>query len=177
MKTPVDFGEEKRNGTEVTLPGLHTTLHLKMFVASKRKRRFTLRLSEAVKTLIGKNEVYGLEWGDPDISEPLRHVRDRFLRPYATSDANVVEIGPGGGRWTRYMKDVRHLYAVDYHQELLNELKSNHRGGDNVSFIKNNGDDFPSIPDGAADFLWSFDTFVHLDIDIIDRYLGNMRRS
>jgi ubiquinone/menaquinone biosynthesis C-methylase UbiE len=73
------------------------------------------------------------------------------------------------------MLDARRIYAVDYHQELLDELKSNFNRG-NITFIKNNGDDFPSIPDGTIDFLFSFGTFVHLDAEIIDRYLKNMKR-
>jgi len=72
------------------------------------------------------------------------------------------------------MLDVERLYAVDYHQELLNELKSNF-DTDNFVYIKNNGDDFPNIPNASVDFVFSFGTFVHLDLDIIDRYLRNMK--
>lgn len=41
--------------------------------------------------------------------------------------------------------------------------------------MKNNGDDFPGIPDGSVDFLFSFGVFVHLDVDIIDSYLRNIK--
>jgi cyclopropane fatty-acyl-phospholipid synthase-like methyltransferase len=44
-----------------------------------------------------------------------------------------------------------------------------------MTFIKNNGDDFPGIPQCSVDFVFSFGTFVHLDIDIIDRYLAHMK--
>lgn len=102
-------------------------------------------------------------------------MRDHFLTPYVSPSATIVEIGPGGGRWTRYMLSARRIYAVDYHQELLDELRSRFNRP-NIAFVKNSGDDFPGVPDGTADLIFSFGCFVHLDIDIIDRYLANMRR-
>jgi SAM-dependent methyltransferase len=85
----------------------------------------------------------------------------------------VLEIGPGGGRWTRYMLGARHIYVVDYHQELLDELARSF-GGDGLTMIRNNGSDFPGVPPASVDFLFSFGCFVHLDFDIIDSYLRNM---
>jgi cyclopropane fatty-acyl-phospholipid synthase-like methyltransferase len=105
----------------------------------------------------------------------LVYVREHFLLPYIDPSKTVLEIGPGGGRWTRYMLRAGTLYAVDYHQELLDELHRNVRGV-NLHPILNNGDDFPGIPDASVDFGFSFGTFVHLDVDIIERYLANLRR-
>jgi hypothetical protein len=42
--------------------------------------------------------------------------------------------------------------------------------------LKNNGDDFPRVPDASIDFVFSFGAFVHFDLDLIDRYLGNIKR-
>lgn len=156
------------------MPELETTLHLDMFRKSLRKRRLTTRIKKAVKVLFAKNDLYGIEWGDPETAPPLRYVKEHFLTPYLSPDTTVVEIGPGGGRWTRYMLKAKHIYAVDYHQELLNELASDF-DRPNITFIKNNGDDFPDIKEGSIDFIFSFGAFVHLDIDIIDRYLQNMK--
>jgi hypothetical protein len=157
------------------MPKLATTMHLEMFRHGKRQRSLANRIRKAFEVLVARNDVYGLEWGDPEVTPPLAYVRDHFLKPYISPDTTAVEIGPGGGRWTRYMLKANRLYAVDYHQELLNELKSNFDAG-NIVYIKNNGDDFPDIKDASVDFLFSFGTFVHLDIDIIARYLRNMKR-
>ena len=102
-------------------------------------------------------------------------MRDHFLRPFIASETTVVEIGPGGGRWTRYMLGAKRIYAVDFYSELLNELKNNIKSS-NITFIKNNGDDFPEVPDNSVDLVFSFGTFVHLDCEIIDRYLQNLHR-
>lgn len=155
------------------MPPLDTTLHLEMFRAGKRRRSLTSRIRKAIKVLFA-NDVYGLEWGDPEVIPPLTYVRDHFLTPYLSPTTTVVEIGPGGGRWTRYMLKARQVYAVEYHQEILSALKTNLQAP-NITYVKNNGDDFPNIQDGSIDFLFSFGTFVHLDIDIIDCYLRNMK--
>lgn len=133
-----------------------------------------MRIKKAVQVLLAKDEIYGLEWGDPEVSPPLRYIRDHFLQPYISSETTVVEIGPGGGRWTRYMLNAKQIYAVDYHQELLDELKSNFDSA-RIIFLKNDGDNFPNVPNESVDFVFSFGTLVHLDIDIIDRYLKNIK--
>lgn len=156
------------------MPKLDTSLHIDMYSAGKRHRGLTQRIRKAMKVLLAQNDIYGLEWGDPERIPPLNYVRDHFLTPYVTSNSTVVEIGPGGGRWTRYMLNARQIYAVDYHQELLDELKANF-DANNITYVKNKGDDFPRIPDGSVDFLFSFGVFVHLNVDIIDRYLRNIK--
>ncbi|HEU5397089.1 MAG TPA: hypothetical protein VFV81_07970, partial [Verrucomicrobiae bacterium] len=93
-----------------------------MLDAGKRKRRFRSRVGQAIKVLFA-DEIYGLEWGDPENSPPLQYIRDHFLLPYVRPETTVLEIGPGGGRWTRYMLPARKIYAVDFHQELLDELE------------------------------------------------------
>ena len=157
------------------MPKLDTTLHLDMLRAGKRRRRLGTRITKAVGVLLGRHDVYGLEWTDPDVNPPLRYIRERFVTPYVSPDATVLEIGPGGGRWTRYLLAAKRVYAVDFHQELLDELRANFHAP-NVTYIKNNGTDFPGVPDRSIDYLLSFGTFVHLDIDIIRQYLQNMRR-
>jgi ubiquinone/menaquinone biosynthesis C-methylase UbiE len=156
------------------MPKLDTPLHLDMLRTGKKVRALPGRIKQALKVLFAKTDVYGIEWGEPETNPPLTYVRDHFLLPYVTQDAIALEIGPGGGRWTRYMLGVKRLYAVDFHQELLDELKSNF-DSQNLTFVKNNGNDFPGIPNGSIDFIFSYGVFVHLDVEIIDQYLRNMK--
>ncbi|BAP55940.1 type 11 methyltransferase [Thioploca ingrica] len=158
------------------MPGLNSTLHLDMLKRSRWKRRLLPRLLLAIKRELSAGEgIYGLEWGDPEVLEPLKFIRDRYVIPYVNAKHYAVEIGVGGGRWTRYMLGFNKLYAVDYHQELLDELKKNFNKP-NMEFIKNNGTDFPKIQDCSIDYLFSFGTFVHLDTPLIKAYLNNMKR-
>jgi ubiquinone/menaquinone biosynthesis C-methylase UbiE len=95
--------------------------------------------------------------------------------PYVKADHIAIEIGPGGGRWTKYLLGFGKVYAVDYHNELLSELRRRHGYRRNLEYIKNDGNNFPGVPAASADYLFSFGTFVHLDFPIIEGYLDNIR--
>ena len=73
-----------------------------------------------------------------------------------------------------YASRLGYAVAVEFHEELLTELRSRFRRA-NLAFVRNNGTDFPGIANHSVDFIFSFDTFVHLDVDIIEEYLENMK--
>lgn len=156
------------------MPDLNTMLHLKMLNDYKKSTSFLSRIRKAINILFTHSDIYGLEWGDPEMNPPLNYVKSHFLLPYLNSETTLIEIGPGGGRWTRYMLHVKNIYAVDYHQELLHELSKNFSKS-NIHFILNHGDDFPQIPEKSIDFVFSFGTFVHLEIEVIHSYLKNLK--
>lgn len=150
-------------------------LHTTMLARGRAKRALWQRIRKAAQYLVRGDGIYGMEWGDPDVLPPLKHVRDNYLLPYLDPTKTVLEIGPGGGRWTRYMTTANTIYAVDHHRELLEELSRSVRSR-RLRRIVNHGDDFPGVPDGSVDFVFSFGTFVHLDAAVIDRYLRNLKR-
>lgn len=156
------------------MPELGSPLHLDMYEAGRVDSSFAARLKRACRILLGSERIYGMQWGDPDSSPPLTYVRNHFLAPYLGPEVTALEIGPGGGRWTRYLLRTKRLYAVDFHQELLDELRS-HIRADHVVFVRNNGSDFPGVPPASVDFVFTFGTFVHLDVPVIDAYLRNLR--
>ena len=122
-----------------------------------------------------EGELYGLHWGDPEKTPRLAWVRDTFCLPYIDPNGVAVEIGPGGGRWTRYLKDFGKLYAVDFHKELLDELAENFTEP-NIVPIQNSGTDLPGIEADSVDFVFSYGVFVHLEQDVIDAYLAEIHR-
>ncbi len=156
------------------MPDLSTKLHLKMLENSKARRPLLPRLVKAIKRELTSSGIYGLEWGDPETVEPLMFIRERFVTPYVHGDQCALEIGPGGGRWTRYLLGFGKLYVVDYHVELLDELRKNFNRP-NMRFINNHGTDFPGVKERSIDYLFSFGTFVHLDRTLIESYLTNMK--
>jgi len=156
------------------VPSLKTSMHLDMWREYGQQRSFLNRVRQAMRDVLTPKELYGLQWGDPEIAAPLGFIRDRYVLPYVKPDRVAVEIGPGGGRWTRYLLGCGQLYVVDYHPELLNELRKTFNKPI-MQFIKNNGSDFPGIPENSVDFIFSFACFVHLDADLIEAYLKNMK--
>jgi SAM-dependent methyltransferase len=160
------------------LPDLDADLHVRMLDQHRRRNSLLRRIRRALKAArreLKGTPVYGMRWGDPETLKFLKYLKDAYLAPYVRPDAVVVEIGPGGGRWTRYLLPARRVYLVDFHAEVLDELRRT-VAGENLVFVKNDGTDFPGIDSASVDFLWSYGTFVHLDAPLIEAYLKNMRR-
>ncbi|SRR6266446_3535442 len=143
--------------------------------AGTNKSRF-LKVADLEK-LFGKprGDIYGMHWGDPEHLAPLAFIKNHYLLPLIEKEFTGVEIGPGGGRWTQYLKKMKRLYVVDFYQEMFAEF-SRHFTAANIIPIKNNGSDFPGIGDEEVDFLFSFGVFVHFELPLIESYLRNMQR-
>ena len=152
---------------------MSSDLHLRMFSEWRRRNSLTKRL---LRTFRPPALLYGLEWGDPETVPPLRHIRDRFVLPYVNQQQVALEIGPGGGRWTQYLLGFAKVLAVDFHQQVLDQLKRDFRSSQNIVYIKNNGSDLPGIGQETVDFAFSFGIFVHLDFNTITSYLQEIRR-
>lgn len=155
------------------MPDLDTSLHTDMLEQFQRETTLLHRLYRSFRREFKGKNIYGTAWGDPETELPLRFIRNRWVAPYVSKDQVAVEIGPGGGRWTQYLLGFKRLYAVDYYPELLKQLKKNFTKP-NVVFVQNTGTDFPGVPEHGVDFVFSFGTFVHLELPLIKAYLGNI---
>lgn len=155
------------------MPDLDTHLHLDMLREHKQQNGFARRVRRAVRDVVAPTKVYGLQWGDPEVAGPQLYMRDHYVLPYVQPDQVGLEIGPGGGRWTQYLSGFRQLYVVDYHAELLEELRRNFRAP-NMKFIVNNGTDFPGVHEHSVDYVISVACFVHLELHLIAAYLKNI---
>jgi SAM-dependent methyltransferase len=136
---------------------------------------------------------YGDQWGDPSASRlrylvrklryrhrlpgDLAKVRSRYLEPYATPDAVALEIGAGGGRWTRYLLAAREVIVVELNREFVEYLERRFPDArEKLRFYETSGYELRGIADESVDFVFSFGTFVHIDPEGIDEYLGEIRR-
>ncbi len=136
---------------------------------------------------------YGDHWGDPSLSglryrwHRLRHGRTqpgdlskvvkRHLSPYMTADSVVLEIGPGGGRWTQFMIGAREIVLVELNKQFFRYLRKRFRKQkDKLRFYQTSGYELAGIDAGSIDFVFSFGTFVHIDPEGIDVYLGEIAR-
>ena len=157
------------------MPDLDTHLHVEMLQIYKDQNTFTHRVRRAVREVVFPKKFYGLQWGDPEISGPQVFMRDKYVLPYVKEHQVALEIGPGGGRWTRYLLGFKKLYVVDYYPELLKELRGRFNKS-NMQFIVNNGTDFPGVPEKSIDYILSVACFVHLEPHLIVSYLNNMAK-
>lgn len=116
-----------------------------------------------------------------------------FLIPYLGKEKRVAEIGPGHGRWSEIIiPRSKYVYLIDLSRKCLAYLKERFKGNDHLAFAIPNMEGgifqgqygaldhmnwYPSkapppgehvggitrVGDGTWDFIWSFDTFVHIE--------------
>ncbi|HEY7000961.1 MAG TPA: class I SAM-dependent methyltransferase [Candidatus Udaeobacter sp.] len=89
----------------------------------------------------------------------------------------ILEIAPGFGRWSHYLKDYcQELWVVDASSECVEACLQRFADEPHVRCYLNDGRSLSMIPDASVDFAFSFDSFVHLRRDLIEAYLGELGR-
>jgi SAM-dependent methyltransferase len=140
----------------------------------------------------GERSHYGDEWGDPGASalrrwlgtltgkgrfRSLHLVARRYIEPFVGPDKVCLEIGPGGGRWTQFLVGARELILVDLNPEFFEYLRRRFpEAAPRMRFYETSGYELGGVADGSVDFVFSFGTFVHIEPEGIDAYLGELRR-
>jgi len=103
----------------------------------------------------------------------IRHVLCRYIRP----GGDVLEIGPGAGRWTgALIERAGTLRAVDVAESSVQICRKKFNGRPGISFLVGNGKDLSGILDGSVDAVWSFDVFVHINAAEAAAYVRELRR-
>ena len=89
----------------------------------------------------------------------------------------VLELAPGCGRWTRYLKDLCvNLVVVDYSESCIAKCRQRFRADSHVTFHVNDGRTLPMVETGSVDFAFSFDSLVHADLAVVAGYVGELAR-
>jgi ubiquinone/menaquinone biosynthesis C-methylase UbiE len=102
-----------------------------------------------------------------------RVVFDPFL---GTCDV-VLEIGPGGGRFTEILlPKCRKLIAIDTSKTMLDLLRERFRGDERIEYQYSEGRGLEGVPDGSIDAAFSYGVFVHLQHWDIFNYLLELNR-
>src|SRR6516225_7004394 len=118
----------------------------------------------------------GEEWSQPWGSSAAQWAgtilpRIRQCLPAKT----ILEIAPGFGRWTHYLKDYcNKLWAVDKSNDCIDACRQRFASVSHVRCVLNDGRSLSMTPDGSVDFVFSFDSFVHPDREIVEAYLRQL---
>ena len=90
----------------------------------------------------------------------------------------VLEIAPGFGRWTNYLRHhAERVIAVDLSQACIQACQRRFDSDSKITFHVNDGRSLEMIPDRSVDFVFSFDSLVHAEADIIRGYLAQLARK
>jgi SAM-dependent methyltransferase len=103
----------------------------------------------------------GEEW---TASEPWKQAMiDEVLLPTIPEGGTVLEIGPGGGRWSVVLQPrADRLILVDVAQRPLDLVAERLTEADNVDYVLTSGSALAGVGDASVDAVWSFDVFVHV---------------
>lgn len=124
-------------------------------------------------------------WSDPkkiglDVASPAEVVpyldREVFTPFFGTCDV-MLEIGPGGGRFTEVLlPKCRRLIAVDTSETMLDLLRRRFGEQASIDFHLSDGRGLTGVADGSVDAAFSYGVFVHLQHWDIYHYLAELQR-
>lgn len=90
----------------------------------------------------------------------------------------VLEIAPGYGRWTQYLKDLCERFVlVDMAPNCIEHCRQRFADASNMEFHVNDGRSLEMVSDGSVDFAFSFDSLVHAEGDVLQGYLDQLARK
>jgi ubiquinone/menaquinone biosynthesis C-methylase UbiE len=121
-----------------------------------------------------RGEEWSKAWGDPERQWRgcLLPRIGRFL-PAKT----ILEIAPGFGRWTQFLQaETRRLIGVDLSARCVQACRERFVLLSHASFYQNDGKSLGMVPGASVDFVFSFDSLVHAEADVIEGYLSELRR-
>ena len=85
---------------------------------------------------------------------------------------SILEIAPGFGRWTHFLKDLcEKLIVVDLSAKCIQACQKRFSESNNITYHINNGISLDMVEDDSLDFVFSFDSLVHAEDKIIQGYL------
>jgi ubiquinone/menaquinone biosynthesis C-methylase UbiE len=98
------------------------------------------------------------------------------IRNYLPASA-VLEIAPGFGRWTKFLlEQCDTLIGVDVTPKCIEACRQRFAGREGTSFEVNDGESLPMVSDNSIDFAFSFDSLVHVEAEVLARYLEELAR-
>lgn len=89
----------------------------------------------------------------------------------------ILEIAPGYGRWTQFLKGIcARLIAVDLSERCIESCRQRFSEDSHVELHVNDGKSLAMIPDASIDFAFSFDSLVHVELEVLEAYASELAR-
>ncbi len=125
----------------------------------------------------------GDEWTDQaefcgmDYAAWKQDIIDAFIAPSIGENSTVLEVAVGHGRWAPFLARRAGRYiGIDFSPACIAFCRQHFANLTNASFCKTNGLTLSFIADASVQFIWSYDSFVHIEPDITENYLAEFAR-
>lgn len=101
----------------------------------------------------------------------------KVLEPNVPEGSRVLEVGPGGGRWTEeLLKRASKLTGVDISETCVERCRERFGEDDKAEFFVVSGSDLNGVDEASIDVIWSFDVFVHINEPEVKAYAAEFAR-
>lgn len=121
----------------------------------------------------------GDEWSGPWGSSEAQWWGTLLPRLHAfLPAATILELGPGHGRWTQYLKGLcEELILVDLAEQCIETCRARFAADRNITYHVNDGRSLPGVADESIDLAFSFDSLVHAEAEAIQSYAKELART
>jgi ubiquinone/menaquinone biosynthesis C-methylase UbiE len=102
---------------------------------------------------------------------------DALIVPSVAESSTVLEVAVGHGRWTLFLaRRARRYIGIDFNPSSVSFCRRRFAHLTNVDFHTTDGRTLSLVPSGSVQFVWSFDSFVHIEPDITEGYMAEFAR-
>lgn len=133
-----------------------------------------------------------LDWWNEDYD--WRYAGDPWSKPWGSAQrqwygsiypriqaflpaAAILEIAPGFGRWTEFLLEhCETLVGVDVSPKCIDACVQRFAGRSAARFAVNDGHSIPMVEDSSIDFVFSYDSLVHVEAETLAGYLSELAR-
>lgn len=90
---------------------------------------------------------------------------------------SILEIAPGHGRFSRFLIPQTERYrGVELSGRCRDFCRRRFASAGHAAFFRNDGMTLPMIEDRSCRFIFSFDSLVHAEMDVMESYIGECLR-
>ena len=92
--------------------------------------------------------------------------------------STILEIAPGFGRWTGFLKDMcEWLILVDLSERCIEACQRKFRSYGHIEYHVNDGSSLDMVQDESVDLVFSFDSLVHVERDVMESYVDQIAKK
>jgi SAM-dependent methyltransferase len=99
------------------------------------------------------------------------------IRSFLPADT-ILEIAPGFGRWTVFLKELcSRLIVVDLSAKCIEACRQRFAGCSHIACHVNDGRSLDMVDDESVDFVFCFDSLVHAEDGVMEAYAAHLARK
>ena len=90
----------------------------------------------------------------------------------------ILEIAPGFGRWTKFLVPAcDEFVGIDLSEKCVEACRQRFSGNKHAQFYANDGQSLAAAQDSNFDLIFSFDSLVHAEFDILAAYVPQILKK